>query len=78
MSMSRSASLAYQVFCYSYESQQPDKTTAALNGFAQRAGEKHISITLVKVKSLSRVWLFVTPWTVAYHTPLSLGFSRQE
>ena len=21
----------------------------------------------VKVKSLSRVWLFVTPWTVAHH-----------
>ena len=32
----------------------------------------------VKVKSLSRVRLFVTPWTVAYHTPLSMGFSRQE
>ena len=32
----------------------------------------------VKVKSLSRVQLFVTPWTVAYHTPLSTGFSRQE
>ena len=32
----------------------------------------------VKVKSLSRVWLFATPWTVAYHTPPSMGFSRQE
>ena len=32
----------------------------------------------VKVKSLSRVRLFVTPWTVAYHTPPSMGFSRQE
>ena len=31
----------------------------------------------VKVKSLSRVRLFVTPWTVAYQTPLSMGFSRQ-
>ena len=31
-----------------------------------------------KVKLLSRVQLFVTPWTVAYHTPLSMGFSRQE
>ena len=31
-----------------------------------------------QVKSLSRVWLFVTPWTVAYHAPLSMGFSRQE
>ena len=32
----------------------------------------------VKVKSLSRVWLFVTPWTAAYQAPPSMGFSRQE
>ena len=32
----------------------------------------------VKVKSLSRVLLFATPWTVAYHASLSMGFSRQE
>ena len=32
----------------------------------------------VKVKSLSRVRLFTTPWTAAYHAPLSMGFSRQE
>ena len=32
----------------------------------------------VKVKSLSRVWFFQTPWTAAYQAPLSMGFSRQE
>ena len=32
----------------------------------------------VKVKSLSRVRLFVTPWTIAYQAPLSMGFSKQE
>ena len=32
----------------------------------------------VKVKSLSRVRLFAAPWTAAYQTPLSMGFSRQE
>ena len=32
----------------------------------------------VKVKSLSRVWLFATPWTVAYQAPPSMGFFRQE
>ena len=32
----------------------------------------------VKVKSLSRVGLFATPWTTAYQAPLSMGFSRQE
>ena len=31
-----------------------------------------------EVKSLSHVRLFVTPWTVAYQAPLSLGFFRQE
>ena len=29
-------------------------------------------------KSLSPVRLFVTPWTLAYQPPLSMGFSRQE
>ena len=32
----------------------------------------------VKVKSLSPVWLFATPWTVAYQASPSMGFSRQE
>ena len=30
------------------------------------------------MKSLSRVQLFATPWVVAYQTPPSMGFSRQE
>ena len=32
----------------------------------------------VKMKSLSRVRLFSTPWTAAHQTPPSMGFSRQE
>ena len=32
----------------------------------------------VKVKSLSRVQLLVTPWTAAYQAPLSMEFARQE
>ena len=32
----------------------------------------------MKVKSLSRVRLLVTPWTAAYQAPPSMGFSRQE
>ena len=32
----------------------------------------------VKGKSLIRVWLFATPWTVAYQAPPSMGFFRQE
>ena len=30
-----------------------------------------------KVKSLSHVQLYVTPWTVAYQGPPSMGFSKQ-
>ena len=33
---------------------------------------------MVKVKLLSRVRLFATPWTVAHEAPPSMGFSRQE
>ena len=31
-----------------------------------------------KWKSLSYVWLFVTPWTAVRQAPLSMGFSRQK
>ena len=30
------------------------------------------------MKSLSHIWFFVTPSTVAFQDPLSMGFSRQE
>ena len=33
---------------------------------------------IIEMKSLSRVQLFATPWTVAYQAPPSMGFSRQE
>ena len=32
----------------------------------------------VKVKLLSPVQLFATPWTVAHQAPPSMGFSKQE
>ena len=32
----------------------------------------------VKVKSLSRVQLFATPWTIVCQASPSIGFSRQE
>ena len=42
----------------------------------------HITITApsppVHAKLLSRVWLLMTPWTVASQALLSMGFSRQE
>ena len=41
-------------------------------------GSKSLCEALVVVQSLSRVWLFVTPWTVACQAPLSMVFARQE
>ena len=32
----------------------------------------------MEVELLSRVRLFVTPWTIAYQSPQSMEFSRQE
>ena len=37
-----------------------------------------VSSSEKKVKSLSCVQLFATPWTVDHQAPLSMGFSRQE
>ena len=37
-----------------------------------------VIIRTSEVKSLSPIRLLVTPWTVAYHAPQSVGFSRQE
>ena len=53
-----------------------------LSGVSQK--DKYHDITYkVKVKSLSRVRLFATPWTVAHQAPPPMapppmGFSRQE
>ena len=41
----------------------------------------HLYSTIEKkywVKWFSCVWLFATPWTVAYQAPLFMGFSKQE
>ena len=40
--------------------------------------EEELKSLLVKVKSLSRIRLFATPWTVAYQAPPSMGSSRPE
>ena len=42
------------------------------------AANSIISFFLIVVQSLSRVQLFVTPWTVACQAPLFMKFSRQE
>ena len=43
-------------------------------GSLQHASHSHWLFILHIVKSLSRVRLFATPWTVAYQAPLSMDF----
>ena len=45
---------------------------------AQRRGSPFPAFFQGVCELLSRVRLFVTPWTVAHQAPLSMGFSRQE
>ena len=58
---------------------------SAISGFLQARTLEWVAISFcnawkwkVKVKLLSRVWLFMTPWTAAHQAPPSMGFSRQE
>ena len=54
-----------------------DKTKSGYKNIRESLN-KNLDKVKVTVKSLSRVRLYVTPWTVAYQAPLSMGFSRQE
>ena len=49
-----------------------------LSSFEIYAFSRTVRNVKVNVKLLSRVRLFVTPWTVAHQAPPSMGFSRQE
>ena len=40
--------------------------------------ENRAEATWSEVKSPSRVWFFVTPWTIACQAPLPVEFSREE
>ena len=53
-------------------------TTRSLENHMDRGAWPAVRGVVVKVKLLSRVRLFATRWAVAYQTPPSRGFSRQE
>ena len=53
------------------------KTQEEKFGGAKEHEEKEPNV-IPDACEISRVWLFVTPWTVACQGPLSMGFSRQE
>ena len=54
------------------------KTYLYISYFQKDVRQLTVKDTSEEVKSLSRVQLFATPWTIAYQAPLSMGFSRQE
>ena len=55
-----------------------DKVMSLLFNMLSRFVTTFLPRSKVKVKSLSHVQLFGTPWTIAYQVLLSMGFSRQE
>ena len=54
-----------------------EQESLRINRIALKVNERARNAVKVKVKSRSRVRLFATPWTVAYQSPPSMGFSRQ-
>ena len=68
--------------CYPMDSSPPG---SSVHGIFQTRILEWVAISFsnawkwkVKVKSLSRVGLFTTPWTAARQAPPSMGFSMQE
>ena len=73
---------SYLTLCDPIDGSPPD---SAVPGILQARTLEWVAIAFsnawtwkVKVKSLSRVRLLVTPWTAAHQAPPSMGFSRQE
>ena len=56
----------------------PGSRKQAVNLFRPVMPCRNIKEPHVKGKSLSRVRLFATPWTIAHQAPQSMEFSRQE
>ena len=61
---------------------QNDSSNFRGNAFIQSGRKKnrlcYYEMSIRKVKSLSCIQLFATPWTVACQAPPSVGFSWQE
>ena len=64
-----------QVWTCVFQSTCPWRPISVLDRVLLR---EKVSHRKMKVKSLSRVRLFATPWTVARQAPPCMGFSRQE
>ena len=61
------------------QTQQPTRLPCPWDSPGENTGVGcHFFLQCRKVKSLSRIRLFETPWTAAHQAPPSTGFSRQE
>ena len=58
--------------------ESPRSPAVAVGFFTTMSPGNQLVIQFSSVQLLSRVRLFVTPWTVAYQAPPSMGFSKQE
>ena len=78
--ISQAGILEWVTISFSRGSSQPwDQTHVSWNGRWILLPHTHTHThTCVKVKSLSCVQFIVTPWTVAYQAPPSMGFFRKE
>ena len=65
-------------FLQSYSRQNRHKAQRQTEDQLNRRESPGRSPYKCEVRSLSRVQLLATPWTAAYQTPPSMGFSRQE
>ena len=77
--------LALYVFIYGWMEQWIDEREEGRMGlfewpFCPNAWNSawHIVGAMWNCSLLSHVWLFATPWTVAWQAPLSMEFSKQE
>ena len=71
----RKSSLYFHYLCFGIMNVPLVKAGAFSRVWSSSEATLHIYCVL---RHFSRVWLFVTLWTVACQAPLSMGFSRQE
>ena len=67
-----------KTLCWMKDANHKGLHTVWLKTFIQNVQNGPIYGWVKWVKSLSCVQLFATPWTIAYQTPRSMGFSRHE
>ena len=79
--ISQARILEWAAISFSRESSQSsdhNHNSCMAGGFFTTEPPENAQRWLLVIESLSHVWLFVTPWSVARQAPLFVGFPRQE